>query len=1136
MTKTLRKWLIGLTAALSLAAFCTAWLPVGRADVQAQTGSATVKNLYEDTPKDYTSQVYPDTPYLAKPQTIALGDASFGNAGTYYNAVQVLAQKTGEELPWSEIVYDVSGYDYDFFTVTVGNRSKGGDGFTNEISYQVYADETLLTQTSHPLVAYEIERLACRIPDGTQELRLRGACAVNNVAYSECNWVSPALSYFTENGTTALTAVPVSGNNSETGQEEYAVKSASLNDGKGGRITDENAITGAIHGNYAEATGGQLWKFSADYDLSGANYTRLTMDVGMLFDETENDVVFTIKAVGGVNADLAASPAMDGMTYHHFDIALPAGTTKIQIWAQSQSNTKAYGNLAICNATLYTGSKETPVLYGDVTSTETELAFGDPLPALKGEFRVNGATVPGTLALDPDQELQVGTNDYEWTFTAAAADCYQTVTGTISLEVDPGNGYISPGDDEKDFVLERDEGEVIFPLLAVPETIEITLGGEVVAETNYTLDRDGGTLSFHASYLESLGAGDHVFTATCDSGSFTVTVHVKTIQQVQPEQLNLYNEQYTTLTSQHYPADEEYFAKVSSLQLGKGDNEAAYANVLQVLVGGPFSDQDPELGTYFSALTYDISDYRYDYFSVTVGNANADAGGNGNFILYKVMIDGQVVAQTTHYLAAFETQLLTCKIPEGAQEIRLHAQSENGLAYGECNWANPVLTNFALEEEAQAMLRDMPAKGLTPDEKFEIKSASLNDGNGGTITDANAITGAINGDYGNNTWKFSADFDISDRQYNRLTMDVGMLNNETENRVVFTVKAIEGAVLTDLAVSPVLDGTTYHHFDITIPAGTTGIQIWVRSQSNMREYGELAICNATLYAGGRTTPTLLGEVTCDADDLQWGAQLPALSGNFTVGKATLQGTLALDAGQTIELGTHTYNWTFTPADAEAFETVKGTIELTAGKRTVDMSGVSVEDGSFVYDGTEHSLTLTGTLPEFVSVQYDGNARTAVGTTEVIVRFVIDEEYADLYEPIPSRTAQLTVTPATFTDEQSSGGEYTLGSGEDLSFTLQLDAVNASVSLGGTALGADDATVNGKTVTFSADYLESLGEGEHVFTVSTDGGEFTLTVRVAAEPGPDGLTIGLIVGAVVIVVAAGAAVAVVLVRRRKKNNG
>ncbi len=634
MTKTLKKWLICLFAALALVLMCAAWLPA-TSFAQAQTDSAPVKNLYEDTPKSYVSANNPTEPWFAKPASIELGDTSLGNAGTYYNAVQLLVMNVEGQL-YSEVVYDISAYDYDFFTVTVGNRSKGGDGFTNEITYQVYADDSLLTRTSHPLAAYEIERLACKIPAGTQELTLRAVSSLTNPAYGECNWVSPALSYFTENGTAALKDMPVSGNNTEIGQEEYAIKSATLNDGQGGTIVDENAITGAIHGNYAAASGGQLWKFGADYDISGANYTRLTMDVGMLFNETKNNVVFTIRAIGGVSADLAVSPAMNGTTYHHFDVAIPAGTTKIQIWAQSENN------------------------------------------------------------------------------------------------------------------------------------------------------------------VESRAA--------------------------------------------------------------------------------------------------------------------------------------------------------------------------------------------------------------------------------------------------------------------------------------------------------------------------------------------VAFCNATLYAGGKQTPTLLGSVTSAADDLQWGDDAPALSGNFTVGKATVQGTLALDAGQTIEIGTHTYSWTFTPADTAAFATVTGTVELTAGRRTLDLSGVAVEDASFVYDGTAHSLTVSGTLPEFVSVRFDGNSRTAVGTTEVIVSFVIDEAHADLYEPIPSRTAQLTVTDAAFIGAEDAAAQHTLGSGQDVSFTLSLDAVNASVSLGGSALGADDVTVNGRTVTFSANYLETLGEGEHVFTVSTDGGTFTLTITCEAARGCGGVLTGG--GIAFTLLAAGAAVAIVLVRRRR----
>ena len=50
--------------------------------------------------------------------------------------------------------------------------------------------------------------------------------------------------------------------------------------------------------------------------------------------------------------------------------------------------------------------------------------------------------------------------------------------------------------------------------------------------------------------------------------------------------------------------------------------------------------------------------------------------------------------------------------------------------------------------------------------------------------------------------------------------------------------------------------------------------------------------------------------------------------------------------------------------------------------TTTITGVTLEDGSFVYDGTAKSLVIAGTLPTGTTVSYENNSRTEVGTQEV----------------------------------------------------------------------------------------------------------------------------------------------------------
>ncbi len=94
-----------------------------------------------------------------------------------------------------------------------------------------------------------------------------------------------------------------------------------------------------------------------------------------------------------------------------------------------------------------------------------------------------------------------------------------------------------------------------------------------------------------------------------------------------------------------------------------------------------------------------------------------------------------------------------------------------------------------------------------------------------------------------------------------------------------------------------------------------------------------------------------------------------------------------------------YAWT-TSDEAEIVLT------FTITKATYDMSGVTFEDFSIIYDGEEHSIFIGGALPfEEVTVRYENNGQTAVGEYTVTAIFEGD---AHNYEPIPEKTATLTI--------------------------------------------------------------------------------------------------------------------------------
>lgn len=82
------------------------------------------------------------------------------------------------------------------------------------------------------------------------------------------------------------------------------------------------------------------------------------------------------------------------------------------------------------------------------------------------------------------------------------------------------------------------------------------------------------------------------------------------------------------------------------------------------------------------------------------------------------------------------------------------------------------------------------------------------------------------------------------------------------------------------------------------------------------------------------------------------------------------------------------------------------VTLTIKKATYDMSDVTFEDATFTYDGEAKSIEIQGTLPEGVTVAYEGNGQTEVGVYTVTAKFKGEDELN--HELIDDMTATLTI--------------------------------------------------------------------------------------------------------------------------------
>ena len=125
------------------------------------------------------------------------------------------------------------------------------------------------------------------------------------------------------------------------------------------------------------------------------------------------------------------------------------------------------------------------------------------------------------------------------------------------------------------------------------------------------------------------------------------------------------------------------------------------------------------------------------------------------------------------------------------------------------------------------------------------------------------------------------------------------------------------------------------------------------------------------------------------------------NGDKLVNGLKYTGNVATNAGTYIAAVEVADGKNFKFADNDTFVTA---FEWTIEKATVDMSGISFKNVAVKYDGLAHSLSISGTLPEGVTVEYSENSFTAPGTYTVTAMFVV----SDNYNEIPSMTATLTI--------------------------------------------------------------------------------------------------------------------------------
>ncbi|NCB48064.1 MAG: hypothetical protein EOM55_00315 [Clostridia bacterium] len=203
---------------------------------------------------------------------------------------------------------------------------------------------------------------------------------------------------------------------------------------------------------------------------------------------------------------------------------------------------------------------------------------------------------------------------------------------------------------------------------------------------------------------------------------------------------------------------------------------------------------------------------------------------------------------------------------------------------------------------------------------------------------------------------------------------------------------------------------------------------------------------------------------------------PTASVATGVGEETL--SLTVTGGQTnYSASAYTATASMTTANSN-YSLTNTTKEFYIAKATYNMSSISLSNVTVEYDGNAHSLAISGTLPDGVTVSYANNSKTNVGEYEVSANFTGED--TTNYNTITSMTATLTITAKELTVVWLGEG----GSAEDFSWVYSGSSVCPTASV---TTGVGTETV---TLSISGDQTDA---GTHTATavISPENTNYTL---------------------------------------------
>jgi len=198
------------------------------------------------------------------------------------------------------------------------------------------------------------------------------------------------------------------------------------------------------------------------------------------------------------------------------------------------------------------------------------------------------------------------------------------------------------------------------------------------------------------------------------------------------------------------------------------------------------------------------------------------------------------------------------------------------------------------------------------------------------------------------------------------------------------------------------DGTEKkHEINGNLPDGVT-VEYTVKNNKKLINAGDYEIIAAFMYKGeyiGKTMSSsfIIDKAVYDISNITISDKAVTYNGeahSIIIGGELPNGVDVVYSGNgQINSGDYKISVIFTVSDLENYESIDKSLEatLTINKAVYDMSGITFVGKTVIYDGNKHNLSISGNLPEGVSVEYSAFDISAVGTYVIKANFKVEDE-------------------------------------------------------------------------------------------------------------------------------------------------